>query len=83
MTHSWTVDWRWCSSTCKRAFGCFGVGPYGYDPLVRFNCLLLGQWHLKAGARPQLRLDFMLFCGLELFAPVPDATTHCRLRNLR
>ncbi|MBD0866044.1 MAG: transposase [Rhodobacteraceae bacterium] len=34
-----------------------------------------------ASARPQLRLDFMLFCDLDLFAPVPDATTHCRFRN--
>ncbi|MBD0864537.1 MAG: transposase [Rhodobacteraceae bacterium] len=25
----------------------------------------------------------MLFCGLDLFAPVPDATTHCRFRNSR
>ncbi|MBD0865749.1 MAG: transposase [Rhodobacteraceae bacterium] len=25
----------------------------------------------------------MLFCGLELFAPVPDEMTHCRFRNLR
>ncbi|MBD0866169.1 MAG: transposase [Rhodobacteraceae bacterium] len=34
-------------------------------------------------ARPlQLRLDFMLFCGLDLFAPVPDAMTRCRVRNL-
>ncbi|MBD0864241.1 MAG: transposase [Rhodobacteraceae bacterium] len=31
--------------------------------------------------RPQLRLDFMLFCDLDFFAPVPDATTHCRFRN--
>ena len=23
----------------------------------------------------------MLFCGLDLFAPVPDETTHCRFRN--
>ncbi|MBD0864793.1 MAG: hypothetical protein GDA36_03865 [Rhodobacteraceae bacterium] len=23
----------------------------------------------------------MLCCGLELFAPVPDATTRCRFRN--
>ncbi|MBD0866542.1 MAG: transposase [Rhodobacteraceae bacterium] len=27
-----------------------------------------------------MRLDFMLFCGLDLFALVPDATTHCRFR---
>ncbi|MBC6403604.1 MAG: hypothetical protein GDA35_08285 [Hyphomonadaceae bacterium] len=25
----------------------------------------------------------MPFCGLELFAPVPDAMTHCRFRNPR
>ncbi|MBD0865546.1 MAG: transposase [Rhodobacteraceae bacterium] len=31
----------------------------------------------------KLRLDFMLFCSPGLFAPVPDATTHCRFRNPR
>ena len=45
------VDWRWCSPTRKPALGCSGIGPQGYDPLVRFNCLLIGQWHPKAGAR--------------------------------
>ncbi|MBD0866081.1 MAG: transposase [Rhodobacteraceae bacterium] len=30
----------------------------------------------------KLLLDFMLFCGLDLFEPVSDATTHCRFRNL-
>ncbi|MBD0865735.1 MAG: hypothetical protein GDA36_09105 [Rhodobacteraceae bacterium] len=49
----------------------------------RFNCLLIGPWHLEAGARPQLRLDFMLFCSPGLFEPVSDETTHCRFRNLR
>ncbi|MBD0865924.1 MAG: transposase [Rhodobacteraceae bacterium] len=53
--------------------------------MIRFNCLLIGQWlrttRLEAGARPQLRLDFMLFCGLGLFAPVPDETTRCRFRD--
>ncbi|MBD0864747.1 MAG: transposase [Rhodobacteraceae bacterium] len=63
--------------------GCSGIGPQGYDPLVCFNCLLIGQWHPEAGACPQLRLDFMLCCGLDLFAPVPDATTHCSFRNSR
>lgn len=28
-----------------------------------------------------MRLDFMLFTGLELYAPVPDETRHCRFRN--
>ena len=29
----------------------------------------------------KVRLDFMIFCGLDLHAPVPDETTHCRFRN--
>ena len=28
-----------------------------------------------------MRLDFMLFAGLDVHAPVPDETTHCRFRN--
>ncbi len=28
-----------------------------------------------------VRLDFMVFCGLDLHAPVPDESTHCRFRN--
>ncbi|MBD0865227.1 MAG: transposase [Rhodobacteraceae bacterium] len=54
------------------------AGGFGAD-----DCLLIGQWHPEAGARHQLRLDFMLFCGLDLFVPVPDGTTHCRFRNPR
>ena len=29
----------------------------------------------------KVRLDFMIFCGLDLHAPVPDKMTHCRFRN--
>jgi hypothetical protein len=37
----------------RRAFGSIlqrglkrsGAGPQGYDPLVLFKCLLIGQWH--------------------------------------
>ena len=29
----------------------------------------------------KVRLDFMLFCGLDLPAAIPDETTHCRFRN--
>ncbi|MBD0865937.1 MAG: transposase [Rhodobacteraceae bacterium] len=32
-------------------------------------------------AHPQPRLDFMLFCGFNLYVPVPDETTHCCFRN--
>ena len=60
-------------------------GPQGYDPLVLFKCLLIGQWHglsdPKLERALKVRLDFMIFCGLDLHAPVPDETTHCRFRN--
>ena len=63
------MDWQWCSPTRKRGLGCVGIGPQGYV-LVRFNCLLIGQWHGPAArswsVHPQLQLDFMLFCGLDL-----------------
>ena len=53
-----------------------GSGPQGYDPLVLFKCLLIGQWHGLSAPKLEralkLRLDFMLFCGLGLPAPVPD-----------
>ena len=62
-----------------------GEGPLGYDPLILFKCLLLGQWHglsdPKLERALKVRLDFMIFCGLDLHAPVPDETTHCRFRN--
>ena len=62
-----------------------GAGPQGYDPLVLFKCLLIGQWHglsdPKLERALKVRLDFMLFCGLELHSNVPDETTHCRFRT--
>ena len=79
------MDWRAFSPLVKRGLGRSGDGPPGYDPLILFKCLLIGQWHGLSD--PQLeralkvRLDFMIFCGLDLHAPVPDETTHCRFRN--
>jgi IS5 family transposase len=38
--------------------------------------LLIGQWHglsdPKLERALKVRLDFMIFCGLDLHAPVPD-----------
>ena len=31
----------------------------------------------------RVRLDFMLFAGLDLHCSVPDGATHCRFRNTR
>ncbi|MBD0866485.1 MAG: hypothetical protein GDA36_13315, partial [Rhodobacteraceae bacterium] len=64
------MDRRWFLPTRKHGLGRSGIGPQGHDPLVRFKCLLIGQWHPEAGAHPQLRLDFMLCCGLDLYTPV-------------
>ena len=79
------MDWQVFAPILKRGLGRSGVGPQGYDPLVLFKCLLIGQWHglsdPKLERALKVRLDFMLFCGLDLHAPVPDETTHCRFRN--
>ena len=79
------IDWRAFSPILTRGLGRSGCGPQGYDPLVLFKCLLIGQWHglsdPKLERALKVRLDFMMFCGLGLHAPVPDETTHCRFRN--
>ena len=79
------MDWSPFAPILKRGLGRSGVGPQGYDPLVLFKCLLIGQWHglsdPKLERALKVRLDFMIFCGLDLHMPVPDETTHCRFRN--
>ncbi len=79
------LDWRAFSPILKRGLGRSGIGPQGYDPLVLFKCLLIGQWHglsdPKLERALRVRLDFMVFCGLDLHSTVPDETTHCRFRN--
>ena len=79
------MDWPLFSPILKRGLGRSGVGPQGYNRLVVFKCLLIGQWHglsdPKLERALKVRLDFMIFCGLDLHAPVPDETTHCRFCN--
>ncbi|WP_428542130.1 IS5 family transposase [Profundibacter sp.] len=79
------MDWNSFLPILRRGLGRSGIGPQGYDPLVLFKCLLVGQWHglsdPKLERALKVRLDFMLFCGLDLHASVPDETTHCRFRN--
>ncbi|MBI3211664.1 MAG: transposase [Simkania negevensis] len=54
-------------------------GPKAYSSLAMFKALLLGQWHslsdpaLEEALR--VRLDFMVFTGLENPEEVPDETT--------
>jgi len=79
------VDWARIGAVLKGTGLRSGLGPQGYDPIILFKCLLLGQWHglsdPKLEESLKVRLDFMLFAGLDLHAPVPDETTHCRFRN--
>lgn len=79
------MDWGSFLPILKRSLGRSGEGPPGYDPLVLFKCFLIGQWHglsdPKLERALKVRLDFMIFCSLNLHAPVPDETTHCRFRN--
>ena len=45
------MDWPSFSPILKRGLGRSGVGPQGYDPLVLFKFLLIGQWQRsQAGA---------------------------------
>ena len=39
------MEWRLFSPILKRCSGRSGSWPQGYDPLVLFKCLLIGQWH--------------------------------------
>lgn len=79
------IDWSPIAARIKRGLKRSGIGPQGYGPLVLFKCLLIGQWHglsdPKLERALKVRLDFMIFCGLDLHSPVPDETTHCRFRN--
>jgi len=79
------LDWSALATILKRGLKRSGFGPQGYDPLVLFKCLLVAQWHglsdPKLERALKVRLDFMLFCGLDLHGSVPDETTHCRFRG--
>ncbi|MCP4363837.1 MAG: IS5 family transposase [Planctomycetes bacterium] len=79
------MDWPAISVLLKGGVKRSGLGPQGYDEIVLFKCLLLGQWHglsdPKLEESLRVRFDFMLFAGLDLHGTVPDETTHCRFRN--
>ena len=49
------------------------------------NARLIGQWHglsdPKLERALKVRLDFLIFCRLDLHGSVPDETPHCRFRH--
>ncbi|MFH1798065.1 MAG: IS5 family transposase, partial [Candidatus Omnitrophota bacterium] len=58
-------------------------GQKPYDSLKMYKAILLGQWYSLSDPELEealkVRLDFMMFTGLE--GDVPDETTLCRFRN--
>jgi IS5 family transposase len=83
------IDWDDIAHKLKGLYkreASHGGGPQPYEPLSMFKLMLLGHWHNLSD--PQLeqalkmRIDFMVFTGLEPTAgEMPDATTICRFRN--
>lgn len=77
------IDWGRIGSVLGD-LGRSGYGPTGYDPVRLVKCLVLQAWHHLSdpGLEEALkvRLDFMVFTGLE--RDVPDETTFCRFRGL-
>jgi IS5 family transposase len=39
------MDWPLVLPLLKSGLNRLGLGPQGYDEIVLFNCLLIGQWH--------------------------------------
>jgi transposase, IS5 family len=68
----------------KREFTKAG-GPEPHDALQMFKAILLGQWHSLSDPKLEqalrLRIDFIVFCGLDVIEDMPDETTLCRFRN--
>jgi IS5 family transposase len=82
------IDWQEISCLLQhahiRGIG-GGGGKIGYDKLMMYKAVLLGQWHSLSDPKLEealrVRLDFMKFIDLELGSSVPDETTLCRFRN--
>ena len=39
------LDWSLVFPLLKSGLNRSGLGPQGYDEIVLFKCLLIGQWH--------------------------------------
>ena len=80
------IDWEKIGGKLKGIYAYEVNGKGGqkpYDSLKMFKAILLGQWYSLSDPELEealsVRLDFMLFTGLE--GEVPDETTLCRFRN--
>lgn len=79
---SWSQVGNYLKSSKLRS----DIGRTGYNELLLFKCLLLGQWYSLSDAALEealrVRIDFMLFANLRVTDSIPDETTICRFRNL-
>ena len=81
------MDWSLVLPLLKSGLNRSGLGPQGYDEIVLFKCLLIGQWHGVLGSKLEEilhdRFDALLFAGLDLHCAVRDETPHFRSCNAR
>ena len=82
------IDWRPVDALLSRIHKrdwTRGGGPNPYPPVQMFKALLLANWHQLSDQglvdSLRVRLDFMLFTGFDLGAPLPDESTVGRFRN--
>ncbi|MBD0866333.1 MAG: hypothetical protein GDA36_12480 [Rhodobacteraceae bacterium] len=69
---------------CRHAsvrWGVPGLGSQVYDPLVCFNCLLIGQWHPEAGACVEGAIGFYAVLRSRSLMHLCPMRRPCRFRN--
>ena len=86
MKLSQIINWNSIGKHLKGIYDYENNGTGGqkpYNSLKMYKAILLGQWYNLSDPELEealeVRLDFMLFTGLE--GEVPDETTLCRFRN--
>jgi len=71
------MDWQAFSPILKRGLERSGIGPQGYDSVLLFKCLLIGQWHGSSDPKlewlPKVRLD--LYAPSRTRQPIADSAT--------
>ena len=55
------IAWRAFGSILQRGLKRSGAGPQGYDPLVLFKSLLIGQWRGLSDPKLERALNCLLY----------------------
>ena len=79
------LDWSLVLPLLKSGLNRSGLGPQGYDEIVLFKCLLIGQWHGLSGSKLEeslrVRFNDLPFAALDLHCTVRGETTYYRFRS--